>query len=242
MAWLQPPTERSIACDAEALRFHRGRRRLTQPELASLAGFSTRLVAKAEAGGKVRTDSVETLAEALSTPEHPVFPEDLVFSPRKIARYIVECYAKYERQCVAHCHQYLADDMTVVAPGNPEVIPFAGERKTIDGFDEFWGAFFSIIGRPKKDLVLESMRVFADGNEVVLLTKELGSLFGYLGDTRATPVAFVMSFERGKLSRLEDHFDACDVALTIERMGSDIPGIGTQLRGLQGGSGPRSDA
>ena len=229
MAWLQPPTERSIACDPEALRLHRGRRRLTQPELASLAGLSTRLVAKAEAGGRIRTDSVEILAEALSTEEHPVFPEDIVFSPKKIARYIVECYAKYERQCVAHCHRFLAEDMTVVAPGNPEVIPFAGERKTIDGFDDFWGSLFRIFERPEKHLILDTMRVLADGNEVVVLSSENATVCGESGGP-PVPLAFVMEFERGKLKKFEDHFDVRQTMTHIQDMASRNGEVRSLLR------------
>ena len=229
MSWLQSPSERSIACDPQALRFHRGRRRLTQPELASLARLSTRLVAKAEAGEKVRTDSVEILAAALSTSDHPVFPEDLVFSPRKIARYIVECYTKHERQCVAHCHQYLSDDMTVVAPGNPEVIPFAGERKTIDGFDEFWGRLFRIFDRPEKNLILDTMRVLADGNEVVVLSSETATVCGESGGP-PVPLAFVMEFERGKLKKFEDHFDVRQTMSRIHDLAYRNSEVRTLLR------------
>ena len=149
------------------------------------------------------------LAETLSTTEHPVFPEDLAFSPKDAARRIIECYALYERQCVAHCQDLLAPEMTVVAPGDPELFPFAGERRTIDGFDDFWGQFFSVMERLDRRMIVDSMQLVAEGNTVVALTRERAAHKALLpnDDPDVTPITFLFEFNRGKLVRLEDHFD-----------------------------------
>lgn len=208
MTWTKRPTTRSIRCQSHALKRHRTRRGWTQEELASLAGVSVRLVAKVEGGEPVHPDSIETLAAAVSTAKHPVFPEDLVFSPKDAARAIIESYARHERQCVAHCQHLLGKNMSLFAAGDPELFPFAGERQTIDGFDDFWGKFFSVMERLDKRIILDSMRLVAEDNTVVVLTNELATHRAIkVDDPDVTPITFLFEFERGKLVRFEDHFD-----------------------------------
>lgn len=232
MHWKYPPTSRTLACNGEAIRHLRARRGLTQAELASLAGYSRRLVAKAEAGQSVNTATIEVLCEALSTAESPVTPEELVVSPRDIARRIIEAYAKHERQCVAHCSEYLAEDLQVVAPGDPTVLPFAGDRESIDGFDDFWGAFFSVMDRPDKKIVLEHLRIVADGNEVAVLTKENCTFLGAGGQGPPIPICVLMTFEHGKLVRFEDHFNVAAVQGTVADLVDRNASVGRRLATL----------
>ena len=218
MTWQQRPAGRSVQCNGEALRRHRARRGWTQPELASLAGFTTRLVAKAEACGTVSPDTLEVLADALSTAQHPVFPEDLAYCPKAVVRHIIESFAQYERQCVAHCQQFLADNLRVVAPGDPELFPFAGIHDTIDGFDEFWGKYFAVMERHDKLHIAKTMRLVAEDNLVVALVEEHAS---HKSTQEAawrcpkTPLTFVFTFQRGKVVSFEDHFDAVAAAATV---------------------------
>lgn len=224
MGWLNRPRGRSICCNGDAIKTHRARRGWTQPELASFAGFSTRLVAKAEAGEGVHPDTLETLADTLSTAEHPVFPEDLAISPKMIVRHIVESFAKHERQCVAHCHQFLAEDIRVVAPGPEELLPFCGVHETIDGFDAFWGKYFSVMERHDKLYIAKSMRLVAEDNLVVALVEEDANHKGQVA-TPPTPLTFVFNFERGKLVSFEDHFDSsvarANIASLMKGRGGD---------------------
>lgn len=207
MAWLNRPKGRSVPCNGEAVKNHRCRRGFTQPELASVAGFSIRLIQKAEASRPVHPDTLEILADALSTKTHPVFPEDLSATPKELARKVIEAFANHERQAAYHCQSFLAEDMTTFAPGDPSILPFSGERESIDGFDDLWKQMFSMIVRPDKKLILDNMQIFADGNDVVVLTKEMVDYSGDFVRTEPDPIAVVMKFERGKLIRFEDHFE-----------------------------------
>lgn len=218
MSWKEVPRGRSIRCNGEALKLARLRRGWTQPELAQVAGLSIRALAKAEASETVHPDTIEYLAAALATAEHPVFPEDLTASPREIARMIMQAYAKHERQCVSHIQHFLAEDMTISCPGDPEMLPFAGERSTIDGFDDFWGAFFSIFERPDKKLITDTMQVIADGNKVVTLFREVTSFGGDKATDNGIPIAVLMTFERGKLKHFEDHFDVRSVQSDVRKI------------------------
>ncbi|QDV73209.1 nuclear transport factor 2 family protein [Botrimarina mediterranea] len=188
-------------------RYHRHRLGWTQEDLADLVNKTPRLIAKAEAGGCLHPDSIEAIAAALTTPEIHVFPDELVSSPKQLARAIVEGYARHERQCTKHLHHLLADDIVVVAPGPQDVFTFCGEHHTKDGFDRFWGKFFGMMERLDKQRIVDSMRIIAEGNEVVVLTSEYASAKGDPAPPNVTPIAFVMEFEAGKLRRFEDHFD-----------------------------------
>ncbi|WP_425397135.1 nuclear transport factor 2 family protein [Aeoliella sp.] len=208
MGWKQQPAGRSLQCNGETIRHHREHHGWTQQQLAQRAGYSARVVAKAEANGTLRPDTIDHLADALSTAARPVHPEDLVFSPKAIARQIMENYARYEKDCSRHCHEFLADDFELIVPGDASVLPFCGTYHGRDGFDKFWENFFSVMERHDKDIILRTMRVFAEGNNVVIFTRECGSFVGQPGPHTSTPLAFLFEFERGKLKRMEDHFNA----------------------------------
>lgn len=217
MSWKERPTTRSILCNGELIKRYRSQRGLTQQELASEAGFTQRLIAKAEAGQTVHPDTVEILAETLSSGEKQITPEDLVYFPKAIVRHVLESFAKHERQCVAHCHQFLSEKMTTSCPGDPSIIEFAGEYETIDGFDQFWGNFFSVMERTDKNCVLDSLQMFESENQVAVLTVERAdhkAVPSHLGDNQ-TPLGIVFTFERGKLLRFEDHFDVRRVQQVI---------------------------
>jgi len=222
MPWSERPAERSVPCNGELVRHHRNRRGWTQPELAKESGYTTRLIAKAESGGALDCDTIETLADTLSTEPTSVYPEDLVYFPKLIARKILENYAEHERDCAIHCQQYLAEDFVLVVPGDPAILPFAGEYKGFAGFDEFWENFFSVMRRYDKRVIIDSMRVIAEGNEVVVMTNEIAAHVAQKETATPTPIGFIFEFERGKLKRLEDHFDAASAQQRVlELQGND---------------------
>lgn len=217
MGWKHQPVGRSLQCNGEIVRFHREQQGWTQQQLAKRAGYSARVIAKAEGSGALRPDTIEHLADALSTSSCPVHPEDLVSSPKAIARQIIENYAQYEQDCARHCHEFLADDIELVVPGDPSMLPFCGTYHGREGFDKFWENFFAVMERHDKDLVIRTMRVFAEGNHVVLFMRECGSFVGE-GGHHTTPIALLFEFERGKIKRMEDHFDATIAAERVRQL------------------------
>ena len=63
MTWFEAPAVRSIRCNGEMVRFLRKQRGWTQERLATAAGYTKRLVAKAESSGSLNPDTIEILAE-----------------------------------------------------------------------------------------------------------------------------------------------------------------------------------
>jgi hypothetical protein len=172
--------------------------------LAETAGYSERLVRKAEAGGSLHADTIEVLASALSTDEQIVHPEDLTAQPRQLAAAILRGYTQSERQLVANTHTILSEDMTCWCAGDPEHVPFAGQFSSIDGFDRFWGVIFSLLVRPDKQYYRP--RLLVDGNEVIAIGEEQMQLDGAPAPNRLW-LMYRMIFERGKLIRFEDYYD-----------------------------------
>jgi transcriptional regulator with XRE-family HTH domain len=208
MGWTQQPEGRSLTCNGETVRFHRNHLGWTQQQLADRAGYSSRVIAKAEADGSLSPATIEHLADALSTADRPVYPEDLVFAPKVIARKFLEYYARYEEKCAEYWAEFLADDAELIVPGDPAVLPFCGVYKGKEGFAQFWQKFFSVMQRHDKELIVRAMRVFAEANHVIVLTSDNAAFIGQPGPYPSTPLAFIFEFERGKLKRMEDHFNS----------------------------------
>jgi transcriptional regulator with XRE-family HTH domain len=133
------------------LRHFREKRGWTQDELAARAGYSKRVVAKAEAGGSLDPTTVEVLAEALSTADSPVYPEDLLASPKALAARFVETYREYEHELAARCRDFLADDMVCNVGGDDRSVPLVGTYEGPDGLDCYVRKFFEIFQRPNKE-------------------------------------------------------------------------------------------
>jgi transcriptional regulator with XRE-family HTH domain len=77
----QPRRTRSFSVSGPLLRSLRAGRGWTQGEVAAKAGFSDRLIRKAEAGGAIDAHSIATLARLYSSPERRLTPQDLLAEP-----------------------------------------------------------------------------------------------------------------------------------------------------------------
>lgn len=215
MPWLTRPRCRSLRCNGEMLRYFRERRRFTQEELANRAEVCVRVVAKAEAGGALFADTVETLAHALSGSGDLVHPEDLVSDPRSLALQFFRNYAVYERQLVAKSHAFLAENLVARMAGDPREIPFSGIFEGVDGFDRLWGAFFGTVHRPDKELAVMPQVLVVEGNHVFAIAKEIADLPG-LPSMGPQTLMTHLRFERGKLADFETHFDTLAAARQIQ--------------------------
>lgn len=225
MGWKQSPDERFVLCNGKLMQKLRNRLGLSQQEFSDIAGYAKRTIAKAEAGESMHADTIEDLADALSTEKYSVTPEELSCFPKDIVRHIIESFAKYERQCVHHCKQFLSPDMKVIAPGDPEMFPFSGEHETIDGFDQFWGKYFQVMERYDKLHIAKTMQLVSEGNLVVAVVKEAAvHKRGSNAPLVPCPLTFLFHFERGKLVTFEDHFDAIYAEKMVRKyVGQEVP-------------------
>jgi transcriptional regulator with XRE-family HTH domain len=208
---------RSMPCNGELLRYFREKRGWTQDELATRAGYSKRVVAKAEAGGSLESVTVEVLAEALSAVGDLVHPDDLLASPKALAERYVETFRRYEHELAARCRDFLADDMICIVGGDDRSVPLSGAYVGPDGFDCYCRKFFEIFERCDKDLYRPT--IIAEGNHVMVAGREAIRLKGFPREPEEPPGWIVqdMLFSRGKLVRLELMFDTTGFGKALTR-------------------------
>ncbi len=206
MAWKEPPLKRSFVCNAELLVFLRERKSFTQQQLAEEAGYSERLISKAEAGQPISTTTIDCLAEALSSADQPVYPEDLVTDPVHLSKeYFAALHTKGKGVVDAIKH-FLHDDVIFRIAGDPEHIPFAGEHIGIDGIKRVFGLFFSLLEAPANHDHLSDYRYVCQGNEVQMWGESWIHPIGQPLE-KPIPISHRFVFERGKLILMEDIYD-----------------------------------
>jgi transcriptional regulator with XRE-family HTH domain len=203
MGWSTPPTRRSYACRGDYVKSLRERRGWTQEKFATVAGYSPRLIRKVESSASLNPETIADIAEALSTSETPIFPEDLVSDPEGAARLFVESYDRHEVDLLAHCRHILAEDLVFWCAGAGLGCPFGKEFHGLNEFQEFWTSFFSVVVRPKLRPLMPTFALA--GNEVVARMVEYPIINGVEGPP--IWIVHVMKFRRGKIARMENYFD-----------------------------------
>jgi transcriptional regulator with XRE-family HTH domain len=217
MSWLSTRhLKRSLVVNGEMLRFLRSRRGWTQEELATIAGYTGRVIRKAEASGSLHPDTIEILAEALSGPDWTVDPEDLVTIPELMARAVINAYRYKERQVVANVNGVLHEDLAVYAAGEEVGLPFAGSYSGVDGFDRFFGNYFEAFVRPDKELFQPVF--YSKGNEVILHGQEAVQA-NDSKDVISSWIFIKFTFERGRLIRYENFYDTAKAAQYLKTLG-----------------------
>ncbi|MCA9263523.1 MAG: helix-turn-helix domain-containing protein [Planctomycetales bacterium] len=198
-----PPTKRSYPCRGDFVQLLREQQGWTQEELANRAGYSARLIRKAESMGSVSPETIADLAAALGTPEGPVYPEDLVSDPLASAKLFIEAYDRYERDMIQHIRHLLADDFVFWCAGDEQEMPIAGTYEGIEGFQQFLDIFFSVMSRPPGFSI--SPTFSCAGNEVVIRYLDRTIMNGL-----AAPPVWIVNvtrFGRGKIVRMDNYFD-----------------------------------
>jgi transcriptional regulator with XRE-family HTH domain len=209
MSWENPPKGRSFACNGELVRQRRRLRRWTQEDLADVTKLSVRVIAKAEAGGALHADTIEDLATALSMPETPLFPEDLISNPKQLALEFLQQLKSSRGQVVAKCQHFLDENIRFVMPGNPETMTFAGCHRGLAAMDKACAAFFEVLEITKPELWRTEFAV-CEGNEVVTGQWLTGQLRGLsekgIVIAGAALVVNRMVIERGKIVSIDDYY------------------------------------
>ena len=196
-------SESSVSAIGKQVSFYRKKRGLTQKQLAKIAGYSERLVRKAEADGSLSAITIRDLAAALSQEGAVVLPEDLIYSPESLALEFLAAFAEYEAGMIAHVEHFIDPQAVLFCAGDPEKIPFAGEWHGVDGFDRWARLFFTSLVRPEKDFY--KPEVLSHGNTVIMWGQDLA----HAPDLPFPPIWVTQRFvfRQGKLLRFESMFD-----------------------------------
>lgn len=192
---------RSIAVNGRELRSHRIARGWTQAEHAKAAGYTERLVSKAENGGSLEIATIQDLAEALSTPDQVVSFASLTLDIAAIARKWVETFARLETRMLCEMESLFTDDFEFVCPGDPQMAPFVGTWKGTNGLQRWLDLFFGFF---EKTVNEEVEYMVGDGT---VIARWLATCT-YQG-VQCPPVRINMhfQFENGLIARIVDDYD-----------------------------------
>lgn len=132
--------QRGVQVQGEYLRYLRRVRGWTQQDLAERAGYCDRLIRKAEKDGFLLPETIEVLAEALSTPESPVEPSDLWLLPRTKVDLFLQLL-RGEKPLTEITIAAIATKQVTVRCKAPEYVPFAGCFEGRSGLKQWLHAF-----------------------------------------------------------------------------------------------------
>ena len=207
---------RFIEVNGRELRTRRLSRGWTQRQLARSAGYTERLIRKAEIGGTLDIKTVQDLAEALSTPDNAVAVASLTVDIAAIARRWMEAWAQHEAQMVSEVESHLAEGFEFVCPGEPGTVPFVGTFKGACGLRQWMELYFSHVQR-EKNLSVEYM---VGEDSVIARWLECGTFLGM----PAPPVRINMHFRFvGRLiTRIVDDYDTLTTFTTASKARSRL--------------------
>ena len=206
MPWTKKDLKRSYTCNSELLLRLREKRGWTQQKLATVAGYSERLIRKAEAGQSISTDSIEVLAESLSCDVDEVHPEDLICDPVSLCKAYTAAVYSGNSDVVSQIRYFLDDEIVFHISGDPAQIPFAGEHRGISGVEHGFKILFSILQAPSDFEFEPYYNYISAGNDVFIKGQTWLHPIGQPLD-RPVEIAMLMKFRRGKLWYYQDWLD-----------------------------------
>lgn len=194
------------SCNPVLLKSLREKRRLTQSALAAAAGYTERLIVKAESGATLSRETIEDLAAALSTPNEQIYPEDLTTDLIQLAQAYLHAIYTYQKDAVSHIRHFLDEDIVFIIPGDPAILPFAGEHRGPDAIHDAFQIFFSILEVPPDHDHRPHYRFLCQGTDVVVWGK---SYIRPIGHTmpEPMPISNLLQFRKGKLYCFQDQYD-----------------------------------
>ncbi len=196
-----PSTLRSYLVNGQRLKELRAARGWTQAELSRRAGYTVRVIGKAEGGNSLDLDTISAIAQALSQSDGPVTAKQLMLDQKAIAAEFIEALDRHGPDMVNHIEHYLAPEFVWICPGDPAVAPFIGQWHGADGLRQFFAIYCGIFRRlPTSDLTFAVAE-----NAVIVRYLETA----YMGDQLCGPIRINMHFQfrDGLIVRIDDDYD-----------------------------------
>lgn len=158
-------SRRGIKVDGELIRTLRNNRKLTQEQLANKAGFSERLVRKAEMSGYLDCRSIELLAKALSGPTTTVVVSDLFWVDRGTIRADQVVSLLLSEIALNHSNQLdslFSDSSVLDCTTAPSFVPFKGVFLGINRIQNWFSLFRQTLDSKQPD---QPVKVLIEGAE-----------------------------------------------------------------------------
>ena len=185
----------------------------SQVELARRSGYSERVIRKAEAGGKLRAETILDLADTMSGNGRVISFAELTVDLESIARRFVESYDSLGCGMLTACFDIFADDFAFNYPADPNQFSFAGVWIGLTGFQDFLNQFFSTFTRKAGSLkpiymVCEDHVVARFEDQVYYQSHEMPAYW----------VNLHFQFGDGKVIRIDDEFDSYNASQSLTQL------------------------
>jgi transcriptional regulator with XRE-family HTH domain len=182
----------------------------SQRQLKEASGYSERLISKAESNGRIVLATLVDLAEALSTPQEMVRPEQLIHDPVAVAKSITHATYVLQRNMFSRMQHMISEDFVLEAIGDPHQFPFTGRYVGPEGFRLAVDKFFSFMEVPKNVDYTQWYDYFQcpeDENVVVVWGQ---SWIHPIGKPLVRPLDITQRVEiqNGKIVYFENRYDA----------------------------------
>ena len=138
---------RFMPIDASKIRALRIQLGWTQADLARVAGYSERLVRKAEAGGTLSIGTIRDIAEALSACGRTISVGDLTLDLSAVATQFLQCYDAYGKSMPYRCEHLLAEDFVFCNYAHHVDVKLSGTWMGSYGLEQFMELFFGSFER-----------------------------------------------------------------------------------------------
>ncbi len=215
MTWTIENVKRSYTCNGAMLKYYREKKGWTQNELSAVSGYRERMLSKAENGGSILSSTIDVLAESLSTEDDPLYPEDLITDPLKLAQDYNTVFHVHQKETVKEFRDFLDDDFTIKIAGDPASIPFAGEYHGLQEAERYYHLLFSFLEVPKDYDHRPLYQYIVEGKNVV----SMGQCWIHpIGRPLKKPmkISCHFKFQRGKLILFDEFYDTHSAAKMIQ--------------------------
>lgn len=205
---------RSISCNGRLVSLLRKQIGWTQGELAQKAGFSERLIAKAEASQNIAASTLQILAQTLSEAGMTVSTQDLYTDPVVLARvFFLSTYEFGARSLSVNSH-FISRDLVVHFAGDEKIFPFAGTHRGIEAAQLAFDKFYSVIQPPSDPSEIEQMQFVSTGHGALIW----GETWAHpIGQPMSQPMKFAikLDFKDGMMTVFDNRFDTLSGAKAL---------------------------
>lgn len=197
---------RSLPCNGKLISQLRKQLGWTQSDLARIAGFSERLIVKAEGGNNLSAPTLQVIATALNEAGASVSTKDLAVDPAALAKEFIWSMYQREQNVIDLNKDFISPDIVVHFAGEPTIFPFAGTHVGIEAARRAFDLFYSVIQPPTDHTEFEHFQFLSTGHGALVW----GETWAHpIGMPMPGPVklAIKMDFVDGLLITIDDRFD-----------------------------------
>ena len=205
----------SVVCNGPALVRLRQQLGWTQFDLAVNAGYSERLVRKAEAGRPVAKRTIRGLRDAFHHAGQPITLEELLQNPVSLADQFLKQLLTVGSIAILRSADWIDTTASFKFAGNPSVFPFAGKHLGLAAACLAFEAFAGYFQLPRS-FPTEQFHLHATGHGAIAWGS-LPACPDAASNSLPIQMAIRFDFHHGKLIRYEHLFDTHAAACYSEQ-------------------------